>query len=392
MLNSIRRVLRDKKQLNEFRGLDERRRNLVVFCDSPGMAVHLDPIVRDMIDTFGIEISYFTTDPADPRIHQSTPGVHAFCLETPALQTWFFKSLETCLFVTTTPDLGSSGYPRSVHPVHYAYIHHSMVSTHMIYRGAAFDQFDTVFCCGPHHEQEIRAREKNLDLPPKTLVAHGSARLDELLEAADGHPMPSETSPVLIAPSWGPTGLLETCGSEVVRRYVEAGIHVLLRPHPETLRRTPKIVNDIVGAFAGNAFFHYDPDVSSLDALLQSRIMVSDWSGAALEFAMGLERPVIFVDVPRKVNNSEYELLKIEPIEVGLRSQIGKIVSPAEIHELPAITTDLISQDWRQRCREARENHIHNPGSSTKFAAKSLFDLYQRIEASGNAPDELEVS
>ena len=33
--------------------------------------------------------------------------------------------------------------------------------------------------------------------------------------------------------------------------------------------------------------------------------MVSDWSGVAMEFAFGLERPVLFIDVPRKTNNPE---------------------------------------------------------------------------------------
>ena len=56
--------------------------------------------------------------------------------------------------------------------------------------------------------------------------------------------------------------------------------------------------------------------------------MVSDWSGAALEYAFGLERPVLFVDVPRKVNNPEYERLGIEPFEASVREQIGRVVAP----------------------------------------------------------------
>ena len=31
--------------------------------------------------------------------------------------------------------------------------------------------------------------------------------------------------------------------------------------------------------------------------------MVSDWSGAALEYSFGLKKPVIFLDLPKKVNN-----------------------------------------------------------------------------------------
>lgn len=385
MLESIKRFLRDKKQLSEFGRVKGGAGDLVVFCDSPGMAVHLDPIMRCLVEDFGIQMSYFTTDPADPRIFQHTPGVHAYCLETPAVQSWFFKSLETHLFVTTTPDLGSTGFPRSVHPMQYVYIHHSMVSTHMIYQPEAFDHFDTIFCVGPHHEREIRAREKLFQLPAKNLIQHGSARLDEILEASQRCPAPTESSPVLVAPSWGPTGILEECGNELIRCFVEAGTDVLLRPHPETIRRTPNIVNDIVDAFKHHSNFHYEPDVASLDAMLRSRIMISDWSGAALEFAMGLQRPVIFVDVPRKVNNPKYQSLGLEPFEVDVRTDIGLVIEPARIKELPAIAADMDQEDWRQRCADVRRRHVYHPGNSTSTAAKWLAEEYLKSRDSRNS-------
>jgi hypothetical protein len=47
-----------------------------------------------------------------------------------------------------------------------------------------------------------------------------------------------------------------------------------------------------------------------------------DWSGVAMEFAFGLEKPVLFIDVPRKVNNPEYKTLRAVPLEVSYRDQI----------------------------------------------------------------------
>ena len=35
-----------------------------------------------------------------------------------------------------------------------------MISTHMGYKKKAFDYFDTIMCCGPHHLKEIRKNEK----------------------------------------------------------------------------------------------------------------------------------------------------------------------------------------------------------------------------------------
>ena len=50
--------------------------------------------------------------------------------------------------------------------------------------------------------------------------------------------------------------------------------------------------------------------------------MVSDWSGVALEFAFGLEKQVVFIDQPLKLNNPEYSRLKSDPLETLLREKI----------------------------------------------------------------------
>ncbi len=73
--------------------------------------------------------------------------------------------------------------------------------------------------------------------------------------------------------------------------------------------------------------FIYEEDVAGQDSLHNSDVMISDWSGAALDYAFGLNKPVIFVDVPRKVNNPDYKELDIEPFEAQIREKIGTIVS-----------------------------------------------------------------
>ena len=52
---------------------------------------------------------------------------------------------------------------------------------------------------------------------------------------------------------------------------------------------------------------------------------MSDWSGVAFEYALGLKKPVIFVDVPRKVNNQKYKEIQIDPIEVIIREHMGVV-------------------------------------------------------------------
>ena len=65
------------------------------------------------------------------------------------------------VFIMTMPDLGTFYLKRSVHPVHYVYLFHNMVSSHMTFKPGAFDHFDTIFCVGPHHIDEIRKTENH---------------------------------------------------------------------------------------------------------------------------------------------------------------------------------------------------------------------------------------
>ena len=53
--------------------------------------------------------------------------------------------------------------------------------------------------------------------------------------------------------------------------------------------------------------------------------MISDWSGVALEYAFGFKKPVIFCDIPKKINNPKYLELGIIPLEEQIRSKVGTI-------------------------------------------------------------------
>ena len=58
--------------------------------------------------------------------------------------------------------------------------------------------------------------------------------------------------------------------------------------------------------------------------------MISDWSGAALDYAFGLNKPVFFLDIPRKINNPNYKDIGIEPFECYIRNIVGTIIQDVE--------------------------------------------------------------
>lgn len=378
--------IREWRELYRFKALPEKSRSIVFYAEDAATWKHLHPIIQNLEECFGGKVCYITSSPHDPILEQQGSQIEAFYVGAGSARTVLFLSLRADLMVMTMPDFGHFHIKRSKYPVHYVYVFHSLVSTHMIYRPRAFDNFDSILCVGPHHMAEIRATESAYGLKPKELVEAGYGLLDSIIssginsgptEAHSEDAPASQAKRVLIAPSWGPDALLETCGRELVEQLLGAGHHVTVRPHPMTMRLNPKLLKELRNLFGDRPNFALELRLASQGTVSDSDVMISDWSGAALEYAFGLEHPVLYIDVPRKVNNPEYQRIDCVPIEVALRSEIGVVVAPNQLQEVPYWIEVLCSDPsaWRERIRDLRQRWVYNVGSSGAVGASYITEL-----------------
>lgn len=353
-----------------------RSRAITFYAEDGDSWPHFEGIVRELTGSYGHEVCYLTSSADDPILDDPDPRLHAFLIGSGAGRAYFFKSLAAGVVVSTVPRLGVAQLPRSEYAarfgMEYAYVFHSMASTHVIYDADAFDRYDAVLCVGPYMVDEIRRREELQRLPAKELVLHGYGRLDAIIASNAGSAVRRGGSTVvLVAPSWGPTCLFETCGVELVGRLLDAGVEVIARPHPMTRKHSPKAIEALHERFGTRAGFTLDTDIAGQDSLVRSDVMVSDWSGAALEYAFGLERPVLFVDVPRKVNNAAWADVGIEPLESRVRQRIGTVIDPEALDAAPDALTTLVRDRtaYVAGIREQRAEHVSNVGTSGAVGA-----------------------
>lgn len=371
---------RDWAEWRRFNALDRSLRSIVFYAEDAASWVHFEPMIRELTGPMGRQVCYLTSSRDDPILRIENERIHAFCIGKGLVRTVAFLAMRADLLVMTMPDLETFHIKRSkVHPVRYVYVFHSIVSTHMIYRTAAFDHYDTVLCVGPHHVEEIRATEAAGGLKPKDLVEHGYGRLDTILASRSGCVDAGRRADegkrgVLIAPSWGPNGLLETCGVELVDVLLKAGCRVTVRPHPMTSMRWPRVIRGLKERFADHPDFALETNVASSGSFERSDVMISDWSGAALEYAFGFERPALFVDVPRKVNNPDYVRVPCAPLEVTIREEVGAVASPEKLSEVPGMIESLCGNPtgFRDRIRAARSRTVYNTGSSGAVGASHI--------------------
>ncbi len=99
-----------------------------------------------------------------------------------------------------------------------------------------------------------------------------------------------------------------------------------------------------------------------------------------MEYAFGTERPVLFIDLPKKIYNPDYEDLGIEPLEVKIREVIGKVIQPDDVDSVREILTDFIKhkEKYADQIRAAREMYIYNFGTSSKIEAEIIIDILKK--------------
>jgi YidC/Oxa1 family membrane protein insertase len=379
------RFLGERRALKEFESLPPERRDIVFYSEGAGDWPHVGPVVELLLTAHGRNVTYLSSDESDPGLSLEHPNFWSCMVGSGTARTVLFARLECRHFVMTLPDLDSFWLKRSVHPVHYVYLFHSMNSTHASYRNGAFDAYDTILCVGPYQVEEIRRTERARGLRAKELVEHGSVKLDSVLAEVAGRVASDHTADtprVLVAPSWGDCSLIEQpVGIEVIDVLVAAGYPTTLRLHPMTVRRLPKLVDDIVRRYGGRAGFTLEQDMNAVDSWLRSSVMISDWSGAAIEFAFALQRPVIYIDTPQKTVNPEWRQLDVVPFEALVREEIGRIVNSRDVHTLPAVIGASLAEPeaMRERALAARAKHVFNVGRSATAAADYLASLETRV-------------
>jgi YidC/Oxa1 family membrane protein insertase len=378
------------RQYRRYRKLPRERRAIVFYSESRQDWHHFEPIILRLTGELSRDVCYLTSDAGDPGLLRRDEHLRSFWLRKGLLRIVLFQLLDADVFVLTMMDLGNFELRRSVHPVHYVYVFHSLGSTHMADFANSYDNYDTLLCVGPHHVREIRRREELAKLPAKKLVEHGYARLEVLLAERAARPARGGdgTPTLLVAPTWGEHSLLNVCGERIVEVLLAAGYRVILRPHYMTVSQSPDLVQGIVRRFQTNPRFEYIDRMGETDSLFRSDLLVCDWSAMAIEWGLGLEKPVLFIDVPARVRNPEYRALGLEPLEASIRTEIGALLEPARLDEAPSLVDKLLANpaQFRDKAAALRARCVFNPGRSAEVAAREIARIADEKAAERRQP------
>ena len=361
-----------------YKKLPKSFKEIVFYSESFQDWHHLKPLLSGLLNQ-KMTVTYVTSDEEDPGLLKQSLNYRSIYIGKGFFRILFFQYLKAKLFILTMMDLDNFELKRSIHPVHYVYLFHTLGSTHMVDREESYDHYDTIFCAGPHQKNEIEKREEIKKVRQKNLIQYGYPRLEKLVQIRSK--ADEKDKVVLLAPTWGNESLINTIGEDVCAKIIESGFKLILRPHHETLKRTPEVISQIANRYKNNQSFKLVTEMSDTDSLLSSDILICDWSGTAIEYALGLEKPVIFIDTPPRVRNPNWKELKSEPLEMSMREKVGQIISPTKLNDLASVITQLLrnDQNFPGQMKSLRKEFVYNLGLSEIVGPKEIKKLLKTL-------------
>lgn len=226
----------------------------------------------------------------------------------------YLKNLIGSLFFTTTPSIGTSIFPKSqIKPSSmipkYIYLFHSLVSPNEMYVKNSFKNFDYIFSPSKTISEQI----KNLVSNNTKIHETGYLLLDEIdvFKFND-----RKSNKVLLAPTWG-DGVKEISKNinKINEFVIKNELELVFRPHPMTDIKSLKLNSEII--------IDSNKDLSNLEIYTN---LITDFSGIALEFFYLTGRPVLFLDVTKKIKRKLKKKEKeLNLIENDMRNIIGKV-------------------------------------------------------------------
>ncbi len=357
----------------------KRIRRLVFFSEKDMYFQYFEGLINYILENSNLEICYLTSDPNDRVFSRQDGRIHPFYVKHSLSIT--MSKLDSELVIMTMPDLDNFFVKRSPSVGKYLYKFHAIVSTHQQYRPKAFDNFDTIFCVGQHHVDEIRKTEELDGLPAKHLVESGYHLLEKIYQEHRQYlARPAEkpaNKTVLVAPTWGPTSLLEAHFDEIVVAFRDTPYTVQIRPHPQSVLTKPELLGTIRKSIKDIPNIGLESDLPKPATIHEADVLVTDRSGIAFEYAFGTERPVLFIDTPLKRSNPDGDRLELEPMENKLRDEIGVRLPLTQMSRMPELCSDFgkYSDRYRKQIVDCRERSIFNWLESSRIEGEYVLSM-----------------
>ena len=353
-------------------------KHLVFYSESSGFYKYFQGIIEELISRSNITIHYVTSDPNDQifDIAQKQPQIRPYYIGEKKLITLMMK-MDADIVAMTMPELEKYHIKRSYvrKDIQYIYIPHGMGSMNTELRAGALDHYDTVYIVNAQAEAEIRAVEKLRNQQHKRLVKCGYPLLDSMLKNYRENPPACNKKPrILIAPSWQPDNIMETCINSILNNLLGYNYQVILRPHPQYVRHHADQIAALKSAYSQYKELSIEDNFVSSESVYAADILITDWSNIGYEFCFTTFKPVLFIHTPMKTMNPDYQKISITSFAERLRTQVGYDLYPEDVDQIRRWIDMLLEnrKEYEEKIEQISRQERYNCGTAAKVAANDI--------------------
>ena len=300
--------------------------------------------------------------------------------------------LNASVVLSTTPSLDVFQWKRSKNVDCYIHIPH-MSNDITLYRMFGLDHYDAIIVSGEYQEKQIRQLEEARELPAKEIAICGIPYMDEMKKRFDeSDAVPAHERTVLLAPSWGESGLLSRFGEQLIDTLISTGYKIIIRPHPQSFSSEKEMIDRLMSKYNDDSKVTWNRDNDNFNVLMESDILISDFSGVIFDFSLVFDKPVIYTNAKFDVNPYDASWIDDPLWTFSILPELGIELTDENVGDIKNLIDRCIEdssfKEGRDKARSQTWAHI---GEGTKrcvdFVMKEYSDVIKK-----KAAEEAELS
>ena len=202
--------------------------------------------------------------------------------------------LNATLVLSTTPSLDVFQWKRSRNVDCYVHIFHAPNDV-TLYRMFGTDHYDALIVSGKYQVKQLRKLEEKRGISARDIEICGIPYMDEMKKRLQNvEDVPGHTRTVLLAPSWGESGILSKYGESMIDALIDTGYKIIVRPHPQSFSAEKDMIERLMSKYNDKDKVEWNRDNDNFDVLRKSDVLISDFSGVLFDFSLVFDKPVIY--------------------------------------------------------------------------------------------------
>ena len=361
----------------------------VIFSDSKRYWNVFKPIC-DEFEKREVPLEYLTASPDDPAL--ATKYKYVNCKFIGENNTAFARlnMLNAGILLSTTPGLDVYQWKRSKNVKWYVHTFHA-VDEGTGYRMFGMDYYDAILLTGAFQERYIRKLEELRNLPAKEMLVVGSTYMDALKEKLDAvnesseiearnNPTEQDRKIILLAPSWGESGILNKYGSKILKALLETGYKIVVRPHPQSLTSEKDVLDALRKEYPDSADLEWNYDNDNFEVLRRADLMITDFSGIIFDYSLVFGKPIIYADT--SFDSAPYDAAWIdEPLwRFEVLKNLGESLREEDLPRLKELIDSLLQKGQKSEARDqVREEAWQYVGQSAERTVDYMIGKYEEL-------------